>query len=65
MLKKSKLSSHVLGKVKIFLHILSLFNKHFIQNVWRLADHDCDGMLDIEEFALAMHLIKVGTALRT
>jgi len=38
---KSKLSSHVLGKV------------------WRLADHDCDGMLDMEEFALAMHLIKV------
>ena len=40
-LLKSKLSSHVLGKV------------------WRLADHDEDGMLNDEEFALAMHLIKV------
>ena len=40
-LLKSKLSSHVLGKV------------------WRLADHDQDGMLDSDEFALAMHLIKV------
>ena len=40
-LLKSKLSSHVLGKV------------------WRLADHDEDGMLDSDEFALAMHLINI------
>ena len=27
--------------------------------IWKLADHDKDGYLDDEEFALSMHLIKV------
>ena len=28
-----------------------------LAKIWRLADHDNDGMLTDEEFALAMHLI--------
>jgi hypothetical protein len=27
--------------------------------IWKLSDHDKDGYLDDEEFALAMHLIKI------
>ena len=30
--------------------------------IWKLADTDADNMLDGDEFALAMHLIKIKVA---
>lgn len=27
--------------------------------IWKLSDIDLDGLLDIDEFALAMHLIQI------
>lgn len=33
-----------------------------LRKIWNLSDVDCDGFLDIEEYALAMHLIDVTLA---
>ncbi|KAL7052396.1 hypothetical protein ACKWTF_004862 [Chironomus riparius] len=30
-----------------------------LSKIWKLSDVDCDGFLDIEEFALSMHLINI------
>lgn len=32
-----------------------------LSKIWKLADIDKDGMLDEDEFALAMHLINIKT----
>lgn len=37
----------------------SMLPNSVLGKIWKLADVDKDGMLDLEEFALAMHLIHV------
>lgn len=39
--------------------IKSKLPNNVLSKIWKLADYDQDGFLDIEEFALAMHLINV------
>lgn len=39
--------------------IKSKLPNNVLSKIWKLADVDQDGFLDLEEFALAMHLIKV------
>ena len=52
---KGKLSGSVAKKEMI----KSRLPNPVLAKVWRLADVDSDGMLDSDEFALAMHLINV------
>lgn len=37
----------------------SMLPNSVLGKIWKLADVNKDGMLDLEEFALAMHLIRV------
>ena len=39
--------------------IKSKLPNNVLGKIWKLADVDKDGMLDADEFALAMHLINV------
>ncbi|KAM6970373.1 EH domain-containing protein 2-like [Aplochiton taeniatus] len=50
-----KLSS---AKVREWM-VRSQLPNSVLSQVWNLSDVDCDGMLDDEEFALAIHLIEV------
>ena len=37
----------------------SKLQNNVLGKIWKLSDVDKDGMLDSDEFALAMHLIKI------
>ena len=45
---------HILGEM-----IKSKLPNNVLGKIWKLSDVDKDGMLDSDEFALAMHLINV------
>jgi len=49
----------ITGRVARDELIKSKLSNNVLGKIWRLADYDQDGLLDEEEFALAMHLIKV------
>jgi len=49
----------ITGRVARDELVKSKLSNNVLGKIWRLADHDQDGLLDNEEFALAMHLIKV------
>jgi len=49
----------ITGRVARDELLKSKLSNNVLGKIWRLADHDQDGLLDNEEFALAMHLIKV------
>jgi len=49
----------ITGRVARDELVKSKLSNNVLGKIWRLADHDQDGLLDSEEFALAMHLIKV------
>jgi len=58
----SSLEQHnnkITGRVAKEELLKSKLSSNVLGKVWRLADVDQDGMLDNEEFALAMHLIKI------
>ena len=50
---------HLTGRAAKEEMMKSQLPSKVLGKVWKLADTDSDGMLDSEEFALAMHLIKV------
>ena len=39
--------------------IKSKLPNNVLGKIWKLSDVDKDGLLDIDEFALAMHLINI------
>jgi len=49
----------ITGRVAKEELVKSKLSNNVLGKIWQLADHDQDGLLDSEEFALAMHLIRV------
>lgn len=47
------------GSAAKSIMVQSKLQNSVLAKIWKLADHDNDGMLNDQEFALAMHLIDV------